>query len=147
MGFYFLTVFFPSLDHILYYLGLAEYKAQHAHFSVYDEMIVEKVDNINVLPLSYNFMSRIDIQGVTVSFGKPEGTYITWKRKFCMKSCLLENWRGYAVLKITKKHIFQADILDKITDGINNPTMETDSIGLDKKNLNTIYCLFSKLRR
>lgn len=27
---------------------------------------------------------------------------------------------------------------------MNNPTMGTSSTGLDKKNLNTIYCLFSK---
>ncbi len=37
--------------------------------------------------------------------------------------------------KITTKHNFQADVLDKIIDGINNPTMETGSTGFTKKNL------------
>ncbi len=52
-----------------------------------------------------------------------------------MKSCLLENWRGYAVLNITKKLNFQADALEKIIDEINNPTMGTGSTGLDKKKI------------
>ncbi len=70
------------------------------------------------------------------------------KRKIrsCTKSSLLENWSGYAVLKITKKPNFQADVLDKISDGIDNPTMGTGSTNLDEKNLNSIYCLFSKLK-
>ncbi len=62
-----------------------------------------------------------------------------------MKHYLRENWRGYAVLKISKKYNFQADVLDKIIDGNNNPTTGTGSTGLDKKK-NLIYHILPILK-
>ncbi len=75
--------------------------------------------------------------------GKPAGTYSTQK-KYYTKSCILKNRRGYAVLEITNKHNFQADVLDKIIDGNNNPTMGTGGSGLDKKKNFIPYVAYSQ---
>ncbi len=76
----------------------------------------------------------------SVPFSKPAGTYCTRKKKKGFEQTVVySKTGGLWCLKITKQHNFQAYVLDKIIEGINNTTMGTGSTSFKGEYFNSAH--------